>query len=869
MKRIVGAAMMLLMTIFIVKGQDYSHYTGCAEQDSLALVAFYNATGGENWLSHKEGFGLSSLTDNALYYHTTEYPNSGMGKWLQGPVKDWFGVLLEKKPVGVNGDSVYRVVHLNPTLSRRSAGDNNLIGYVPREVGLLTALKWFKINGNKGLTKTELPDELWHSGLEVLDLEAVYLKGQLSSKMRNCTNMRTINFRYNLFDSVPIFDYLTNDFILSHFTSSGGETFFFYNNCLPYSNIEASIKHFLTFSNPKQVQYEARQQHDVGQVREIIVTPGQKVVLSTNVGGENGTYTWYKKGFNTYLTGSTYTINSAATKDTGAYTVLVGNELVRLNDYNADYSNVYSNPIYVRFAPSSPYVQTLISNYSGTEVELTFTKPMAVPSQSQTPEFVVSCNGQAIPVSKLTRSGRFNERLTLQLATPISYGDSVTISYTAGTVLCSNNGALKTFVGKKIQNLTRKRPHFASAMTREDGSGIFVTFDQFIDPTTLVASDFTVSTSSDQVPSAILLKAGAIDVGVSKTIELVLTNALRSTDAVTVSYKSGTLGALYGALSESFSRATVRNMVQESRIPVLIQVQDGTKKIQSVVVKGTMKNLPFTLYDDGTNGDLAANDHLWSKSLDLNEGQYSWEVYSRTVSTKYDTARVVNENGSITLTITPTNINNDVLISTGFSLQMAVSGGAVTGSTLFGYKNNTLTFLLDMGPYVTKHPNTALAPYLMGLKGDWSEGLLMKATSTLPARWTVSADQYSIGDVVNFNFRNGYDWENSTPTSRTHVVTGNDTILASYGVFTKLGSASMKSELLTIMPNPVGEVLNLTCPDGFTASSVAIYDLFGKEVFSIHGVDEALNVSHLVKGLYLIRVEGLEGKVLQSRFLKK
>lgn len=868
MKRIVGAVLMLLITLMNVKGQDYSRYTGCAEQDSLALVAFYHATGGENWFSHKEGFGLSSLTDNALYYHTTEYPNSGMGKWLQGPVKDWFGVLLEKQPVGVNGDSIYRVVHLIPTISRRSAGDNNMIGYVPREMGLLTALKWFKINGNKGLTKTELPDELWHSSLEVLDLEAVYLKGQLSSKMRNCVNMRTINFRYNLFDSVPVFDYLTNDFILNHFTSNGGETFFFYNNCLPYSNIEASIKHFLTFSNPKQVQYEARQQHDVGQVREIIVTPGQKVVLSTNVGGENGTYTWYKKGFNTYLTGSTFTINSAATKDTGAYTVLVGNELVRLNDYNADYSNVYSNPIYVRFAPSSPYIQTLISNYSGTEIELTFTKPMAAPSQGQVSEFIVNCNGQTIPVSKLTRTGRFNERLTLKLATAIGYRDSVTVSYTSGSVVCSNNGALKPFVTKTVQNLTRVKPQFASAVTRDDGSGVFVTFDQFVDPNSLKASDFTVSTGTSQIPASIMLKTGTIDAGISKTIELVLPNALRSTDVVTMSYNGGSLCALYGSMCGSFSNLAVQNKVLESRTPVLIQVQDGTKKIQSIVVKGTMKNLPFTLYDDGTNGDLVANDHLWSKSLDLNEGQYTWEVYSRTISTQYDTVRTVNENGSITLTITPINKNNDALISTGFNLQLNVANAAVTGNTLFGYKNNTVTFLLDMGPYVAKHPNATVAPYLMGLNGDWAEGLQMKATSTQPVKWTVTAEQYSIGDVISYNFRNGYDWENSTPTSRTHVVSGKDTISASFGVFTGIGALQTSPRALSIIPNPVDDVLLMTGPDGFVPARVRIFDLFGKELLATPIKDNALNVSTLVKGLYLIRVESSEGVFLQSRFIK-
>jgi len=869
MKRIIGAMLILLVLTLNVKGQDYSRYTGCAEQDSLALVAFYNATGGANWISNQNGFSISSLTDNALSYHTTEYPNSGMGKWLQGPVKDWFGVLLEKQPIGVNGDSIFRVVHLIPTISRRSAGDNNMIGYIPREVGLLTAMKWFKVNGNKGLTKTELPEELWHPSLEVLDLEAVYLQGQMSSNMRKCTKMRTINFRYNLFDSVPVFDYLSKDFILNTFTSNGGETFFFYQNCLPYSNIEASIKYFLTFSNAKQVKYEAREQHDMGREREVIVTPGQKVVLSTNVGGENGTYTWYKKGFNTYLTGSTYTINSAAVKDTGAYKVLVVNEFVRLGDYNSDYKSVYSSPIYVRFAPAAPFVQSIISNYAGTELEVTFTKPMAVPTQAQASEFIVNCNGQVISVSKVKRSGRFNERLILQLASPIGNGNAVTLSYNAGTIVCTNNGSLGTFTGKMVQNLARISLNVVSAITRDDGSGLFLTFDQFIDPSTLQASEFTVKSGSDQKPSVVFLKTGTIDAGISKTIELVLPNALKSTDSITISYAMGSLSALYGSLCEPFELNNVQNNVLAARTPVLIQVEDGTKEFQSIVVEGTMKNLPFLLYDNGTNGDLVANDHIWCKSLDLSDGQYSWEVFSRTVTLKYDTVRTVNENGSITLTITPTNLNKDVLVSAGFNLQVNVSGALVSGSTFFGYKNKKLTFMLDMSTYAANNQSSTIAPHLMGLKNDWSEGLEMKPAVTNPGKWTVSVDLYSIGDVVSFNFRNGYDWENSSPVSRTHVVVSNDTIYSTYGLFTNVRLLSKDNKTLVILPNPVAEQLQMTCPDGFEPALISILDVCGKELLSTSVKGTTMNVSNLVKGLYLVRVKSSDGNFLQSKFVKK
>ncbi len=74
-------------------------YKGAAnEQDSLALVALYNATGGDNW-------------DNNT-------------NWLTGNVAEWYGIL-------VNGDG--RVTEIN-------LSSNQLTGSIPVEIGDLTSL---------------------------------------------------------------------------------------------------------------------------------------------------------------------------------------------------------------------------------------------------------------------------------------------------------------------------------------------------------------------------------------------------------------------------------------------------------------------------------------------------------------------------------------------------------------------------------------------------------------------------------------------------------------------------------------------------------------------------------------------------------
>jgi uncharacterized repeat protein (TIGR02059 family) len=864
MKRLIFSVFFLFAFLGIVAAQDYSGYTKCAEQDSLALVALYNAANGPNWFCNQDGFSLANLSDDVLTYYSVDYPNAGMGKWLVGPVKNWFGVLLEKQQIGATTDSVWRVIHVHPTVSRRQAGDNNLKGYIPREMGFLTALKWFKVNGNGGLTGTELPKEIWHPTLEELDIESAYFSGELSKEMRNCTKLFMLNFRYNLLDSVPKFDFLTP----YHILNEGVQTFFFYNNRLTYTNIEQSVEYFLTFSNPKQVAYEARQQHDVGQEKEIIVKPGDKVVLSSTIGGKNGGYTWYKKGLNTYMTGSSYTIKSVAAKDTGAYMVLVTNEFVRLNDANSDYSNVFSSPTYVRFVPSNPFVKTAMTNYGGTEINITLNKPMAKPSSSQASEFTVTSNGQPLRINDISLGGRFSEKLILKLADPVKFGETVTVSYTGGTIVCANGGALTSFTNRSVQNLARVTPTVAKTITRNDGSGIFITLDQYVDPASLVASDFTVmaNTTTHSI-AAVIIKAGEINADISKTFELVLSEPMTSTDAITVSYKRGSLSALYGSPVETFSSMNVENVILENRTSVTIIVEDGTQKLKSIVVKGTMKNLPFTLYDDGTNGDVTANDHIWSKTLDLNDGTYTWEAYNRTMTMDYDTTTTVDANGIITQIITPTEIDKDSLLSGDLSLQFEVADKKVNGDTYYGYKNKLITFILDVSSYISTHPNVEIQPYLMGINSDWSEGLAMTSVADNGSLWTIKIGGFSVGQTVSFNFRNGEDWENNSPLSRNHVVMGNDTIKASFGVVTSSDELT-SSKSLKIYPNPVSNKICISVPKDFNANEIIISDVYGKTLWSSKDNCTSIDASMLNRGVYFLRLKDQFGKILISRFIK-
>ncbi|OYT12981.1 MAG: hypothetical protein B6I19_07385, partial [Bacteroidetes bacterium 4572_114] len=126
--------------------------------DSLALVAFYNSTGGPNW-------------DNNA-------------NWLTGPVGTWYGVTVE-------GD---RVVELG------SAGNfsfNNLTGHLPSEIGDLTALQKLVPGNNPGLTG-EIPAEIGNlQQLRLIGTGNCSLIGTIPNSIGNCTLIRNLSLREN------------------------------------------------------------------------------------------------------------------------------------------------------------------------------------------------------------------------------------------------------------------------------------------------------------------------------------------------------------------------------------------------------------------------------------------------------------------------------------------------------------------------------------------------------------------------------------------------------------------------------------------------------------------------------------------------
>ena len=151
-------------------------------QDSLALVAFYHAAGGEDW---KDRTG-----------------------WLREPVRDWYGVGLneEERVVRLAFESNNLTGHISSQLGRLTAledlalsgsySSNGLTGPIPASLGKLSRLQSLWLDRNE-LTG-EIPPELGSlTNLEELNLSHNALTGVIPASLKSLTKLRDIELRDN------------------------------------------------------------------------------------------------------------------------------------------------------------------------------------------------------------------------------------------------------------------------------------------------------------------------------------------------------------------------------------------------------------------------------------------------------------------------------------------------------------------------------------------------------------------------------------------------------------------------------------------------------------------------------------------------
>lgn len=182
--------------------------TFVSESDSLALVALYNSTNGQNW-----------------NYNTN---------WLTGPVNSWYGIEVNSGAVteinldqnNLYGQIPWEIGNLSSllvlnleyntlfgaipnTIGNLSSlqeiwlGYNYLSGSIPAEIGNLTSLSWLVLYINN--LSGSIPVELGNlSSLQFLILEMNRLTGSIPNELGNLTSLNYLWLDYNqLTGSIP------------------------------------------------------------------------------------------------------------------------------------------------------------------------------------------------------------------------------------------------------------------------------------------------------------------------------------------------------------------------------------------------------------------------------------------------------------------------------------------------------------------------------------------------------------------------------------------------------------------------------------------------------------------------------------------
>lgn len=416
--------------------------------DSLALVEFYDSTGGANWTNQtnwKTGnpldtwYGLTLSNDRVT---AIELVDNG----LTGSIPSGIGALnmLWSINVGDNQisgpipNSMYGLTNLeflllwknilsgflSPSIGNMAAlrqislENNQLSGSLPSELGDLTEVSYMNLSDNN--FSGNIPSNIGNmSSLEQAYLFGNALTGEVPSQIVNASKLEIFKIGDNAITGLPGFSPL----------DSLKELFVEFNK-LTFEDIEPNI-------GAASISFVYSQQDSVGNQKDTTVFAGAALSFTVITGGANNQYQWYKDG--TLLSGATnpsYPIASAQAADDGQY-------ICRITNTVATALTLYSRPfnLTVIVTPPSITVGSIqVSNTNPTPgtsitistpvtgstpaVKLFYGKPHQSAGDSLVMNLSAGVYSATIPISAVTQDGLWY-RIRAQNSGGISYFPSV------------------------------------------------------------------------------------------------------------------------------------------------------------------------------------------------------------------------------------------------------------------------------------------------------------------------------------------------------------------------------------------------------------------------------------------------------------
>ncbi|MGN6298920.1 MAG: leucine-rich repeat domain-containing protein [Ginsengibacter sp.] len=179
------------------------------QQDSLALVALYNSTGGSGWINNQNWLSSSPVSTwhGVTVRHNTvislDLNNNNLTGTIPSSIENLSGLtLLALAGNSIGGEIPSSISNLND-LSTLSLATNKLSGTIPSSIGQLSNLSYLNFGGNQ-LTGN-IPIEIGNlSSLSSLYLSSNKLTGQIPSEIGNLPNLNTLYLSSNqLEDTIP------------------------------------------------------------------------------------------------------------------------------------------------------------------------------------------------------------------------------------------------------------------------------------------------------------------------------------------------------------------------------------------------------------------------------------------------------------------------------------------------------------------------------------------------------------------------------------------------------------------------------------------------------------------------------------------
>lgn len=208
---------------------------------------------------------------------------------------------------------------------------------------------------------------------------------------------------------------------------------------------------------------------------------------------------------------------------------------------------------------SPPVVTEAYTNTDGTEITVTFNKPMLFDPAGKHAQFGLKVNGVNTGVVSSVRLNSDSTKVDLILFNPVSNGQSLQLSYTAGDVTAADGGLLASFTDLAVTNNVPipapSAPAVINAETNTTGALVTLTFNKAMNDPVGKESQFTIKV--DGTPVMI----NAVNISGDTTYNFMLAVPVSRGQYINISYNAGDITATDGTVLASFTNKPVINRI--------------------------------------------------------------------------------------------------------------------------------------------------------------------------------------------------------------------------------------------------------------------------------------------------------------------